>query len=229
MADLIKDHLSKVGIDVVLKRVDFATMLDLEAKYQYDFVLVKRWEETLWSYQLFHSSWIKPGVAFSNTMLYKNPEVDRLLDAWLTEPSTEKQTTLLQQLEAILTSELPEIPIYDLVWLNVKSKEIKGPDIPIGRYIFWDSLANTYIYQETTTPTTTTVTTTTVTTTTQTTTQTTTSPTVTTTVTTTTATTTLTTTAQPAAQDNTVLIAGVVVVIVIAAVVTYVLTKRKKT
>ncbi len=229
VADLIKDHLSRVGIEVVLKRVDFATMLDLETKYQFDFVLLKRWEETLWSYQLFHSSWIKPGVAFSNTMLYKNPEVDRLLDAWLSEPSEEKQITLLQQLEAILTSELPEIPIYDLVWLNVKTKGIKGPDIPVGRYVFWDSLANTYLYEETTTPTTTTVTTTTVTTTTQTTTQTTTSPTVTTTVTTTTATTTLTTTAPPAAQDNTLLIAGIVVVVLVVAVAAYALSKRKKT
>lgn len=127
VADLIKDHLSRVGIEVVLKRVDFATMLDLETKYQFDFVLLKRWEETLWSYQLFHSSWIKPGVAFSNTMLYKNPEVDRLLDAWLAEPSEEKQITLLQQLEAILTSELPEIPIYDLVWLNVKTHTVPKP------------------------------------------------------------------------------------------------------
>lgn len=219
VADLVKDQLSKVGIEVVLKRVDFGTMLDLETKYQYDFVLVKRWVEPMWSYQLFHSSWIQPGVAFSNTMLYRNSQVDQLLDSWMREPSPTKQIELLQKLEEILTSELPEIPLYDVVFLNVKSRNIKGTDIPVGRYVFWDALVNTYIYEETITsppPTTTTVVTTTVPTTT-----------VITTVTTTTATTTTTTT-QPSQPDYTSTILAAAVVVIVAIVIVGLLLRKRK-
>jgi len=219
VADLVKDQLSKVGIEVVLKRVDFGTMLDLETKYQYDFVLVKRWVEPMWSYQLFHSSWIQPGVAFSNTMLYRNPEVDRLLDSWMREKTPAKQTELLQKLEEILTSELPEIPLYNVVFLNVKSRNIKGTDIPVGRYVFWDALVNTYIYEETVTtpPATTTVVTTVPTTT------------VITTVTTTTATTTATTTTQVTTQaDYTLIITAAVALILVVAVIGILLARRRK-
>jgi len=219
VADLIKDQLAKVGIEVALKRVDFGTMLDLETKYQYDFVLVKRWVEPMWSYQLFHSSWIQPGVAFSNTMLYRNPQVDQLLDSWMREKSPEKQTEFLQKLEEILTSELPEIPLYNVVFLNVKSRNIKGTDIPVGRYVFWDALVNTYIYEETITSppsTTTTVVTTTVPTTT-----------VITTVTTTTATTTTTTaTPSPAQPDYTLFVA--IAIIIVVAILALLLLRRKR-
>jgi peptide/nickel transport system substrate-binding protein len=215
VADLIKDQLAKVGIEVALKRVDFGTMLDLETKYQYDFVLTKRWVEPMWSYQLFHSSWIQPGVAFSNTMLYRNSQVDQLLDSWMREKSPEKQTELLQKLEEILTSELPEIPLYNVVFLNVKSRNIKGTDIPVGRYVFWDPLVNTYIYEETITTPPTTITTV----------VTTTAPTTTviTTVTTTTATTTTTPPAQP---DYTFIVA--IGIIILVAVLALLLLRRKR-
>lgn len=215
VADLIKDQLAKVGIEVALKRVDFGTMLDLETKYQYDFVLTKRWVEPMWSYQLFHSSWIQPGVAFSNTMLYRNPQVDQLLDSWMREKSPEKQTELLQKVEEILTSELPEIPLYNVVFLNVKSRNIKGTDIPVGRYVFWDPLVNTYIYEETVTTPPTTITTV----------VTTTAPTTTviTTVTTTTATTTTTPPAQP---DYTFIVA--IGIIILVAVLALLLLRRKR-
>jgi hypothetical protein len=49
------------------------------------------------------------------------------------------------KIDNYLSTDLPWIPIYDIVWLNVKGKYVKGPDIPIGRYVFFDKLSSTYI------------------------------------------------------------------------------------
>jgi len=145
VAELIRDYLSKVGIEVKIKAVDFGTMLDLQANYKYEFTIFKRWIVPFWAYQLFHSEWIRPGEPFTNIMQYVNPEVDRLFDAWLRELNVEKQKQYLQKLDEILTDELPELPLYDVVWLNVKNARVMGPNIPVGRYVFWDPLENTYI------------------------------------------------------------------------------------
>uniref|UniRef100_A0A7J3ZJZ6 Solute-binding protein family 5 domain-containing protein n=1 Tax=Fervidicoccus fontis TaxID=683846 RepID=A0A7J3ZJZ6_9CREN len=156
VAELIRDYLSRVGIEVNIKAVDFATMLDLQSNYKYDFTLVKRWVAPIWGYQLFHSEWIRPGQPFTNIMQYSNPEVDQLFDLWFKEIDPEKQKRYLQRIDEILTDELPEIPLYTVVFLNVKSANVKGPDIPVGKYVFWDPLENTYI--ETAAPTAPTVT-----------------------------------------------------------------------
>lgn len=144
VSDMIRDYLSRVGIEVKIKRVDFGTYLDLQSKFQYDFTLVKYWIMPFWSYQLFHSAWIGKGP-FTNVMQYSNPEVDRLFDQWLREPDPDRQKEILVEIDRILTSELPAITLYDVIWLNVKSKRLKGPDIPVGKYVFWDPLENMYI------------------------------------------------------------------------------------
>ncbi len=142
--ELIRDQLGKVGIDVTVKTVDFATYLDLQANYQFDFYLLKRWVTAFWTYQLLHSAWIQKGKIFVNVVQYRNPEVDRLFDSWLREPDPAKQTQILQRIDEIATNDLPEIPIYNVVWLNVKRKTFLGPDMPVGKYVFFDTLENTY-------------------------------------------------------------------------------------
>lgn len=148
IADLVKDYLGKVGIEVVIKRVDFGTLLDLTANYNYQMVLWKSWVNPIWAYQQYHSSWIKPGQPFTNVFQYSNPEVDSLLDQWLSTSDPNKQKAILQRIDEIFSEDLPQIPLYNVVFLNVKSKELKGPDIPVGKYVFWDALENMYIYEE---------------------------------------------------------------------------------
>ncbi|MEM1601160.1 MAG: ABC transporter substrate-binding protein [Sulfolobales archaeon] len=161
---MIRDYLSKVGIKVETKVVEFGTWLDLQVKGEYDFNVGKYWIVPFWHYQLFTTKYIGMG-AFTNTMFYSNPEVDSLFEQWIVETNVENQKKLLVRIDEILSTDLPWIPIYDLVWLNVKGKYVKGPDIPIGRYVFFDKLYNTYIegyytptettpYITTTTPTT---------------------------------------------------------------------------
>lgn len=141
---MIRDYLSKVGIVVETKVVEFGTWLDLQVKGEYDFNVGKYWIVPFWHYQLFTTKYIGKG-AFTNTMFYSNPELDSLFESWITEVDARRQRDLLVKIDEILSTDLPWIPIYDLVWLNVKGKYVKGPDIPIGRYVFFDKLSNTYI------------------------------------------------------------------------------------
>lgn len=151
IAQLVRDQLARVGIEVNIKTVDFATYLSLQEKFQYQIATVKYWISPLWTYQLFHSAWIGKG-AFTNNFQYANPDVDRLLDLWLREADQKKQIEYLQRVEDILSRDLPEIVLYRVPWVNVVSSNIEGSDIPIGRWVFWDPLSDTYIIQAQATP-----------------------------------------------------------------------------
>ena len=144
IADLIKNYLGNVGIDVKIKKVDFGTMLDLTGNFNYDMVLWKSWISSIWEYQQYTTEWIIHNP-FANIYQYSNPEVDNLFHEWLHETNPSKQKILLQKIDVILTDDLPQIPLYNVVFLNAKSKNVKGPDIPVGKYVFWDPLENTYL------------------------------------------------------------------------------------
>jgi len=148
IAQLVRDQLANLGIEVSIKTVDFATYLSLQSRLQYQMATVKYWISTLWTYQLFHSSWIGKG-AFTNNFQYANPEVDRLLDNWLVETDVSKQIEYLQRVEDILSRDLPEIVLYRVPWVNVISDKFGGSDIPVGKWVFWDPLINTYMLSPT--------------------------------------------------------------------------------
>ena len=149
-AEMIRDDLSAVGITLELKTVDFATMRDLYNNFDYDIYLAKRWVMSFWTYQLWHSDWIIKGRSFSNSAQYNNSQVDTLFDSWLVEVDPAKQKDFLQQVETIVSDELPSLPLWDLVWLNVIRKTfqpVPGAEIgilPDCRYVFWDSLENMF-------------------------------------------------------------------------------------
>ncbi|MEM4153807.1 MAG: ABC transporter substrate-binding protein [Candidatus Caldarchaeum sp.] len=142
-AQLIRDQLDQVGIKVNIVSLDFATYLARQQRFEYQIATVKYWIDPLWVYQLFHTEWIGKG-AFTNNFQYSNPEVDRLLDQWLVETDKKKQVELLQRVGDILSRELPAIILYEVVWPNVLNKNFEGPNIPVGRYVFFDPLNEIY-------------------------------------------------------------------------------------
>ena len=77
IAELLRDELKKVGIEMLIERVDTATLRDRRLRHQFD-ALAMNWsnqdtEEDLFG--LFHSSQIHG----ANSISYRNPEVDQLL------------------------------------------------------------------------------------------------------------------------------------------------------
>ncbi|MEM0443888.1 MAG: ABC transporter substrate-binding protein [Candidatus Caldarchaeum sp.] len=142
-AQLIRDQLDQVGIKVNIVSLDFATYLARQQRFEYQIATVKYWIDPLWVYQLFHTEWIGKG-AFTNNFQYSNPEVDSLLDQWLVETDKKKQVELLQRVGDILSRELPAIILYEVVWPNVLNKNFEGPNIPVGRFVFFDPLNEIY-------------------------------------------------------------------------------------
>jgi len=142
-SQLIKDSLAAIGINLSIKTVDFATFLSLQAKFQYQMQTIKYWLNPIWTYQLFTTEWIGKG-SFTNNFQYSDPKTDDLMNSWLKESDPAKQVSLLQQVEDQLSQNLPAIVLYQVVWLNVINNDFKGPDLPVGKWIFADSLENTY-------------------------------------------------------------------------------------
>ncbi len=152
-ATLVKDYLADIGIAVTIKTVDFATFLSLQTKFQYDMCTIKYWISPIWLYQLFSTEWIGKG-AFTNNFQYSNPEVDALFAKWLKEPDPQAQVKILQQIEDYISRDLPEIVLYEVRWLNVINNDFQGVGMPVGKWVFADSLENIYYVpaQKTTTP-----------------------------------------------------------------------------
>jgi peptide/nickel transport system substrate-binding protein len=142
-AQLIKDQLAEVGINVNIVSVDFATYLARQQRFDYQIATVKYWIDPLWVYQLFHTEWIGKG-AFTNNFQYSNTEVDTLLNQWLVEPDPDKQVQLLQRVGDILSRDVPAIILYEVVWPNIVNKDFQGPNIPVGRFVFFDPLNEIY-------------------------------------------------------------------------------------
>jgi len=143
VAQLTKSSLAAIGINLSIKTVDFATWLALNSKFQYQMQTVKYWTIPMWAYQLFSTEWIGKGP-LTNNYQYSNPKTDELFNRWLKEPDLAKQASIMQQVEDQISQDLPEIVLYQVVWLNVINNDFKGPDLPAGKWIFADSLENTY-------------------------------------------------------------------------------------
>ncbi len=234
IAQVIKEQLKRVGIDVKIEEYEIAT-----------------WEAKVVQDRDFHLALVDgfqgpdpdnmrmrfgPGqyINFAN---YSNPEFGRLLDEASKEPDMEKRKELYWKAQEIMAKDLPYLPLVDLVafyiyrteWHNLPW-ELPGV-VPYNSYerVYWEK--GTPV---TTTPTTTTPTTTQTTTTTSPTTKTTPSPTTsvpgaTTVTVTTTATQTTTTTVTSTVASTDWTIPGVLLVVglVIGVFVGMTLRKRK--
>ncbi|MEM2883027.1 MAG: ABC transporter substrate-binding protein [Nitrososphaerales archaeon] len=154
-ATLVKDYLADIGIDVSIKTVDFATFLSLQTKLQYDMCTIKYWISPIWLYQLFSTEWIGKG-SFTNNFQYSNKEVDALFARWLKETDPQAQVKILQQIEDYISRDLPELVLYEVRWLNVINNDFQGEGMPVGKWVFADSLENIYSVSAQKTPITTT-------------------------------------------------------------------------
>lgn len=143
IAQVLKEQLSEVGISLDIKVVDLPTFLQLQSSYKYQLALIGYWISPIWAYQLFHSKYIGKG-AFSNPFYLNDTKVDEMLDKWLHETDPEKQVRYMQQLNIYVNREVVEIPLYRLIWINVIDRNFAGTDLPLGKWLVWDPIINTY-------------------------------------------------------------------------------------
>lgn len=132
-AQIMKEGLKKVGIDMDIKVLEWQAML-------HEFIDKKRFEAIImgWAlsrdpdiYDIWHSSKIKEGEF--NFISYKNEEVDRLLLEGRKTFDLEKRKTIYNRIHSILAEEQPVSFLFVPDALPVLHKRFKGVEkAPLG-------------------------------------------------------------------------------------------------
>lgn len=146
VADLLKDYLQAVGIDLNIKKVDFNTSLQLEGNYQFDMTLLKRWILPVYASQNHMTKWIKPGTSMVNITQYSNSKVDDAYDTWAYKATSEEERNrALLAVEAQLMEDMPEIPLFDTAWMYIWNKRVGNAFVPARNWIQAESFENVNI------------------------------------------------------------------------------------
>lgn len=104
---LYREDLKKAGIDMELKYLEWNSFLKLLDEGNFDAVTLSWGGGTVEPdpKQIWHSSMAVPGG--SNFIAYKNPEVDKLIDAARFEPNLKKRTKMLKEIFQKIAEDAP--------------------------------------------------------------------------------------------------------------------------
>jgi len=145
-AEVIKQNLKDVGIDITLKAVDRATLYDLYAvKWNFDLVIFKRSagpDPYVALGRTYDSRNIKP-VSGANSVGYNNTRVDTLFDMSGTEANQTIRAIYFREIQRILMEDLPMIPLWQTIWpmaASTKFHNIRTAINPFGslREVWWE-------------------------------------------------------------------------------------------
>ncbi len=139
-AQIIKEQLKKVGIELNIRVLEWQSFLELVTKRQFQAVLLG------WSlsrdpdlYDIFHSSKTKPGEF--NFVGYSNPEVDRLIERAREILDRDERKKLYRKVHALITEDQPYTFLYVPDTIIAVNKRIKGIEPTVAgiwhNYIHW--------------------------------------------------------------------------------------------
>ncbi|WP_353232343.1 ABC transporter substrate-binding protein [Pseudomonas helleri] len=127
-ADFIRQSLKRVGIDVQIEGADTPTFLR-RAYAQRDFGMTLLWlssfaDPQIGTRRVYDSASIGKGLPYSNASGYRNARVDELFAGAAAEPDEAKRIELYQQLQRIIQTDLPSLPLLELNNVNIVSKDL---------------------------------------------------------------------------------------------------------
>lgn len=134
IAENIKEQLSRLGIKVTVKALEWNEFLDATAKGEADIYLMG-WGPSTYDghyalYTVFHSSQFgAPG----NRVFYSNPKVDQLLDDAIKELDVEKRRGMYTEVLDIINEDVPALPLYqaNIVKAYSRNKKLEGVEASI--------------------------------------------------------------------------------------------------
>lgn len=126
MATIMKEDMSKVGIEMNIERMEWAAFLAKIEKKEFDATSLG-WSASFESdpYQVWHSSQGKIDRG-SNFISYDNSEVDRLLEAARVEFDEAKRNVLYQRFSELVHEDQPYTFLYANYSLVVVSKRVEN-------------------------------------------------------------------------------------------------------
>lgn len=131
MTTVYKEALTKAGIDMTLRPLEWASFLESVWKRQFDACMMA-WVSPveLDMYQIWHSSQADQG---SNYVNFKNAEADRLIEEARLEFDREKRDALNRQVHAILHEEQPYTFLFNRKRMMAVSKRFENVNpYPLG-------------------------------------------------------------------------------------------------
>jgi peptide/nickel transport system substrate-binding protein len=143
LAEYIREQLKKIGIEVSNRSSDVPGWFNrIWTQYDFDFTsdfVGNLSDPSLGMPRYFMSTMAKPGVPFTNSMNYQNPEIDRLFTQAAQELNPDKRYELFHQIQRILVSELPLLALLEMEFTTFYHKELEGlVTSPFGVYDSFD-------------------------------------------------------------------------------------------
>lgn len=127
LALVVVDEFKRAGIDANFRAIDWSILLDQMKKQDYDAVILG-WTSSGTIppdlYQIWHSSQAISGG--SNHISFKNPEVDRLLEAYRIEFDPAKRKVMYDRVQEILYDEQPYTWVYSPKSLAAYDRRFQG-------------------------------------------------------------------------------------------------------
>jgi peptide/nickel transport system substrate-binding protein len=130
LAEYVRQALAKVGIEVEIRNQDYATFVK-RVFTDRDFDLISFFannasDPTIGVQRFYWSKNFQPGVAFSNSAKYLNPEMDRLLEAAQVEPNESKRKGIFAEVQKLAMTDLPYLPLTHLDLVTVYNKRVRN-------------------------------------------------------------------------------------------------------
>jgi peptide/nickel transport system substrate-binding protein len=142
MGAALQEQWRRVGVDLELRPMEFATVLSDAVKGNFQLNLL-RWvgannDPDIFEF-VFSSKRFPPNGA--NRGHYRNPRVDALTDQIRTEMDQEKRKALCSEVQKILADDLPYLPLWFTDAISVHRKSLGDiPLSPTGDFDFLDTL-----------------------------------------------------------------------------------------
>lgn len=128
VAEVIRDQLREVGVDVELLKMDRAAAID-QVYIQWNFdaalwILSTGPDPTQQITRSYHTQQIKK-VAFTNASGYSNPETDALFDAEFKQVDPNERVRMWHRIQEILMRDVPVLPLVEMPVANVYNKRFR--------------------------------------------------------------------------------------------------------
>jgi peptide/nickel transport system substrate-binding protein len=127
-AEFIKQSLAKIGIDVELQTLDYATSLRrVFTDWDYDIFVSSMHrlpDPTLGVQRIFWTKNIRKGVPWTNTG-YSNPKLDALMEQAAREPDEVKRKAQIKEWQQIVQEDVPILELIEPVWITVATARFK--------------------------------------------------------------------------------------------------------
>lgn len=126
-AELIAYWLKPIGLDIRIRSLEYATMLQMLRKGDYHIARLQQGLPNGDPYPIFHSFMTPQGSRNRSSSLgYDNPEVTELLERVKHLPNEQERQAIYDRLQAISVQDQPVVPLFNDISVIAYSKRLKN-------------------------------------------------------------------------------------------------------